>query len=434
MKKICYLLLTILLLSILTGCGQKSIKLDEYVSVVQEGIANHYGTVELVPDWDAIKSNINQNKIVKFCEKNGIENNDLSSIIEFRASRRISLSNGDEIEIVAYPATGKGVNISIDEIEKELGVSFKPFKYTVSNLADLTPISFFKNGIHVTYDGPNDYCTAIVQPGYSEEEVIYQDDNISIVYKGNFHAHIIQNNRVIMTVYYDIETDSQDQTFMHNCGMQGVVSNGDTLTAFLSITQGDGTFGYSSAHKLSSESGSQELASLGYCARVSEQSFTVSDLGELITSKNYDQYKDEVSKFFETKKNSEYKIYGLYTMDKNGNYGEPVYDTYLEYLESNGGKYSGSFFLVAKPSSAVDDVNMILSAVKDSGNNYECELLRNLYISPNNFYGMAILGRMGGYGETNDYLSQEWFSKNEKSLDELMQERYSNDYEIYALD
>ena len=433
MKKIIQLICVFMMLNVLTSCGGKTVKLQECVNVEQNGIANHYGYVELYPSWEIIEQDIDTNKIKSFMDEKGITSDEikLSSLVQIVASKSSDLSNEDTITIYAEPLDG--VNATIEEISKAINVKFTSFEYTINGLADLKPIRFFKSGNNINFDGPSDYCIVTVNPGYVEGSTIYQSDDISVVYKGEQYASVIQNNRVVLTVYFDIESDSGDQFLFHTCGRQGSVSNGDTLTAFLSVSEGDGTFGYSGASRLSSEYGQQLLANLGYCAFETEKIITVDGLGEIISSKNWESNSDKVKQFLEGKKNNEVTITrSLLGVDGGVVYVPENYNNYVEYLEEVlRRKYCKSYLLVAKPESTVEDINEIAMAFGEDGD-YEIDLTRNIYLDKDG--NIQVFGRMGGYGESNDYVSKSWFSTVTPPLDDLINERYSNDYVIFPLD
>lgn len=158
-KKLITILLTLICILLMTGCGTKTVDIQKYIQLEYSSNYNGYATPELVIDEDGLNSKVDDKKMEDFFIKlvtkmSGVkptkqeiaelksESETLPKLKDFLtfdfANDYRRLSNGDEVIVNVYISEQitEGLEMSTEEILKELGIklSKNEVKFKVKGL------------------------------------------------------------------------------------------------------------------------------------------------------------------------------------------------------------------------------------------------------------------------------------------------------------
>lgn len=166
MKKLLTITLTLISILLITGCGAKKVKVQDYIEIEYTPAYDGYAAPELVIDEEGLNSNINTKKVENLLRKALKESGEYEDFgeefeelvkdysdsfanfseffdIDF-ADNYEKLSNGDKItvEVSADEDVAFMLGLSTDELMKELGINIakKEMEFKVKGLEELKAI------------------------------------------------------------------------------------------------------------------------------------------------------------------------------------------------------------------------------------------------------------------------------------------------------
>ena len=245
MKKLLTITLALISILLITGCGAKKVKVQDYIEIEYTPAYDGYATPELVIDEEGLNSNINTKKVEKLLRKALKESGEYEDFgeefeelvkdysdsfanfseffdIDF-ADNYEKLSNGDKItvEVSADEDVAFMLGMSSDELMKELGIklSKNEIEIKVKDLEELKAIELdLGKMIKLDFGKYNGYGvpTAEIDTEYLKKATIPE---FVEEYANEYSGHI----KYVIEDYYEWFDVEFDKPYSN-------LSNGDTVT------------------------------------------------------------------------------------------------------------------------------------------------------------------------------------------------------------